>query len=239
MLAGAAAALALTLKSEVVDDQNLLQRLRAIAWIDLGQELEVDELEVSLVPFGVEVRGVAVTDQVNPGPWLKVAALDVSLGWNLRSATPKIRFASLRKVTFARVPLINRGPESHLAQSQPNTNYHSISEVLRQLGDYVDYVELLDLDLFFSTPSQEVRIRDFDILARATSSTSWQLGLKADMVTTSGEFTIDSGSFNGSSFITIEPSELQLALSGFRLETACEFSRASRTMEPCLQSKGG
>ena len=230
LLAGAAAALALTLKSDVVS-QNLLQRLQAIAWLELGQELEVDALEVSLVPFGVEVRGVAITDQVNPEPWLKVAALDVSLGWNLRSSTPKIRFASVRQVTFTRLPSINRGPASpgagespsHQAQSQPSHSTQQPPAILRKLGDYIDYLELIDLDLYFRAPDQDVHIQDFDILARATSSTSWQLGLKANQVTTSGDVTVEDGSFNGSSFITIEPSELRVALSGFKLETLANY----------------
>ena len=43
------------LKSDLVSN-NLLQRIKAVAWIELGQELEVEELEVSLIPLGLEVR---------------------------------------------------------------------------------------------------------------------------------------------------------------------------------------
>ena len=45
---------------------NLLQRIKAVAWIELGQELEVEELEVSLIPLGLEVRGIVITRPDNP-----------------------------------------------------------------------------------------------------------------------------------------------------------------------------
>ena len=226
LLAGIAAALALTLKSDVVS-QNLLQRLQAVAWIEVGQQLEVEDLEVSLIPFGLEVRGIAITDQSNPQPWIKIGALDLSLGWNLQTSSPKVRFASVRQVHFSRVPEINQGPTSaaphqnssaaqakKLPQSAPG---HGIA--IPKLGDYLDYVELLDLEIFLNLPNHDIHIRDFDILARATSPTSWQLGLKANNLTTTGDLIVTDASFGGSSFLTVEPTELKVALSGFKIQT--------------------
>ena len=51
LLTGLTAAVAIMLKSDLVSN-NLLQRIKAVAWIELGQELEVEELEVSLIPLG-------------------------------------------------------------------------------------------------------------------------------------------------------------------------------------------
>ena len=99
------------LKSDLVSN-NLLQRIKAVAWIELGQELEVEELEVSLIPLGLEVRGVVITDQTTPEAWLKIGALDLSLGWNFSTSQPKIRFTSVRTVEFSHLPDINRGSPS-------------------------------------------------------------------------------------------------------------------------------
>ena len=65
LLTGLTAAVAIMLQSDLVRN-NLLQRIKAVAWIELGQELEVEELEVSLIPLGLEVRGVVITDQTTP-----------------------------------------------------------------------------------------------------------------------------------------------------------------------------
>ena len=109
LLTGLTAAVAIMLKSDLVSN-NLLQRIKAVAWIELGQELEVAELEVSLIPPGLEVRGVVITDQATPEAWLNIGALDLSLGWNFSTSQPKIRFASVRTVKLSHLPEINRGP---------------------------------------------------------------------------------------------------------------------------------
>ena len=214
------------LKSDLVSD-NVLKRIQAVAWIELGQEVEVRGLEVSLIPIGLEVRGLALTDQHHPEPWLRVDAVDVSFGWNFQTGTPKIRFASVRDVVFARMPTMNRrgqnarqpaaGPETQTPSSSPPGKSPSLS--LPALGEYVDYAEFLNLKILLELPGNNLRIEDFDLLARATSPTSWQLGLKASRVSSNGHFDVQDASLNGSSFLTLSPEEFNIALSGLTLRT--------------------
>ena len=223
LLAGLTAAVALMLKSDLVSN-NLLQRIKAIAWIELGQELEVDELEVSLIPLGLEVRGVVITDQISPEAWLEVGALDLSVGWNFSTSQPKVRFASVRTVKLSRLPEINRGPRPH-APGDPNHPTETEQQTapptssIPKLGDLIDYVELLDLNLDLELGEQELSIGDFDVLARATSPTSWQLGLKANKVSTNGHINLQNTSLHGSSFLTLADDEFKVALMGFTIES--------------------
>ena len=77
----------------------------------------------------------------------------------------------------------------------------------------------MDLNLHLTVEDQEVSVGDFDILARATSPTSWQLGLKANRVSTSSHVNLQNAGLNGSSFITIAENEFKVALMGFTIET--------------------
>ena len=77
----------------------------------------------------------------------------------------------------------------------------------------------MDLNLHLNVEDQEVSVGDLDILARATSPTSWQLGLKANRVSTSGHINLQNAGLNGSSFITIAENEFKVAPAGFTIET--------------------